>query len=186
MNFCLGPVPGHVHRDHNREFPARFHLIAAMNPCPGGCDSIAACDCSPEQLTRYRHKLSAPLLDRIDIQIELARLEQHQLLKQKGKSMETSAMVGKRVAAAHRHQLKRQGCLNAHLDNRKLQQLCKLDDKVEERLVSAIDKLRLSARSYHKLLKLARSIADLGHRESIDETDLAEAISYRLQDRRRV
>jgi magnesium chelatase family protein len=176
----------HVSRASGKaEFPARFQLIAAMNPCPGGCESIAACECSPEKLTRYRHKLSAPLLDRIDIQIELARLEQHQILAEKGKFIETSAMVQERVVEAHQRQLERQGCLNAHLDNRQLQQLCKLDDKVEERLVSAIDKLRLSARCYHKLLKLARSIADLGHCENIVETHLAEAISYRLQDRQR-
>jgi magnesium chelatase family protein len=176
----------HVSRAAGKaEFPARFQLVAAMNPCPGGCESIAACECSPEQLNRYRHKLSAPLLDRIDIQIELARLEQRQLLQEKGKSIENSATVRERVAKARRRQSERQGCLNAHLDNRKLQQVCRLDDEIEARLVRAIDKLGLSARSYHKLLKLARSIADLGHCDDISETHLAEAISYRQQDRRR-
>ena len=176
----------HVSRASGKaEFPARFQLIAAMNPCPGGCESIAACDCSPEQLNRYRHKLSAPLLDRIDIQIELARLEQRQLLAEKGKFIETSAMVQERVAQARQCQLERQGCLNAHLDNRGLQKVCRLDDEIEARLVCAIDKLRLSARSYHKLLRLARSIADLGHCADIDEAHITEAISYRQQERRR-
>ena len=176
----------HVSRAAGKaEFPARFQLIAAMNPCPGGCESIAACECSPERLNRYRHKLSAPLLDRIDIQIELGRLEQHQLLAEKGKFIETSAMVQERVVETRQRQFERQGCLNAHLDNRRLQRVCKLDSKIEERLVCAIDKLRLSARSYHKLLKLARSIADLGQHQDISEAHLAEAISYRQQDRRR-
>jgi len=102
-----------------------------------------------------------------------------------GGRIETSAMVRERVTQARQCQLERQGCLNAHLDNRRLQQVCKLDAAVEARLVGAIDKLRLSARSYHKLLRLARSIADLGHCADIDETHLAEAISYRQQDRRR-
>ncbi|MCP4471758.1 MAG: YifB family Mg chelatase-like AAA ATPase [Gammaproteobacteria bacterium] len=176
----------HVSRAAGKaEFPACFQLIAAMNPCPGGCESIATCECSPERLNRYRHKLSAPLLDRIDIQIELGRLEPHQLLAEKAKFAETSATVQERVVEARQRQFERQGCLNAHLDNRKLQQVCKLDHKTEERLVRAIDKLRLSARSYHKLLKLARSIADLGHRQGIVEAHLTEAIGYRQQDRRR-
>ena len=169
----------------NAEFPARFQLIAAMNPCPGGCDSITSCDCSAEQLNRYRHKLTAPLLDRIDIQIELGRLEQHQLLAGKNNLAETSAVVRKRVSAARRLQIRRQGCLNAQLDNRGLQRVCRLHSDVASRLATAIDKLRLSARSYHKLLKLARSIADLGNELEIDTTHLTEAIACRRQDRRR-
>jgi len=169
----------------NAEFPARFQLIAAMNPCPGGCDSIASCDCSAEQLNRYRHKLSAPLLDRIDIQIELGRLEQHQLLADKKNQSETSALVRKRVSAARQLQIRRQGCLNSQLDNRGLQRVCQLRGEVASHLANAIDKLRLSARSYHKLLKLARSIADLGNAPKITTTHLAEAIHCRRQDRRR-
>jgi magnesium chelatase family protein len=169
----------------NAEFPARFQLIAAMNPCPGGCDSIASCDCSAEQLNRYRHKLTAPLLDRIDIQIELGRLEQHQLLVSKKNLAETSAAVRKRVSAARRLQIRRQGCLNAQLDNRELQRVCRLHSDVASRLATAFEKLRLSARSYHKLLKLARSIADLGNELEINTTHLAEAIACRRQDRRR-
>jgi magnesium chelatase family protein len=177
---------GHIHISRasgKAEFPARFQLITAMNPCPGGCDSIASCDCSAEQLNRYRHKLSAPLLDRIDIQIELGRLEQHQLLTAKRNRTETSAMVRQRVSAARRLQIKRQGCLNAALDNRGLQRVCRLNSEVETRLANAIDKLRLSARSYHKLLKLARSIADLAQVKDIEAAHLAEAIACRRQER---
>ena len=167
------------------EFPARFQLITAMNPCPGGCDSIASCECSAEQLNRYRHKLSAPLLDRIDIQIELGRLQLHQLLTAKTNKAESSASVRKRVIAARQLQMERQGCLNSQLDNRGLQHVCDLPIEVETRLANAIDKLRLSARSYHKILKLARSIADLSHQQEIDTAHLTEAISFRRQDRRR-
>ncbi len=165
------------------EFPAQFQLIAAMNPCPGGCDSIKACDCSPEQLGRYRNKLSAPLLDRIDIQIELSRLEHQQLIPDKGKSAETSSAVRKRVISARNLQLARQGCVNSRLGNRELAEVCRLSKKIEQILMTAIDKFRLSARSYHKLLKLARTSADLAAAENICETHIAEAISYRRQDR---
>jgi magnesium chelatase family protein len=176
----------HISRASGKaEFPARFQLIAAMNPCPGGCDSIAECDCSPEQLQRYRHKLSAPLLDRIDIQIELGRLEQRELLSADRQSGETSAEVRKRVQAARQRQLQRQGCLNAHLDNRGIRQSCSLDDRVEAFLLQAIEKLRLSARSYHKLLKVARSIADLAGQQRIDTAQLAEAIACRRPHDRR-
>jgi magnesium chelatase family protein len=166
------------------EFPARFQLIAAMNPCPGGCDSIAVCDCSPEQLQRYRHKLSAPLLDRIDIQIELGRLERRQLLCASKHRSETSAAVRNRVQIARKRQLQRQDCLNAHLDNRGLGQVCRLDDSTEAYLLKAMEKLGLSARSYHKLLKVARSIADLASSQDIERDHLAEAISCRRQQRR--
>ena len=177
----------HISRASGKaEFPARFQLITAMNPCPGGCDSIATCDCSAEQLNRYRHKLSAPLLDRIDIQIELGRLQQHQLLAAKTNQEETSAVVRKRVSAARRLQIKRQGCLNAVLDNRGLQRVCHLHSEVEFRLARAIDKLRLSARSYHKLLKLARSIADLAHAKDIEPAHLTEAIACRRQEQRKL
>ena len=172
----------HISRASGKaEFPARFQLIAAMNPCPGGCDSIAACDCSPTQLQRYRHKLSAPLLDRIDIQIELGRLEQRQLLNAPRQRSETSAAVRSRVQAARICQLQRQGCLNAHLDNRGLSEVCRLDDSAEAYLLKAIEKLGLSARSYHKLLKVTRSIADLANCQDIGRDHLAEAISCRRQ-----
>ena len=174
----------HISRASGKaEFPAMFQLIAAMNPCPGGCESVANCDCSPERLNRYRHKLSAPLLDRIDIQIELGRLTQQQLQEATRSQGETSARVRERVSAARRQQWQRQACLNAHLDNRKLRRVCRLDDEVEARLLGAIEKLKLSTRSYHKLLKLARSIADLAQSEEIEAAHIAEAISYRRQDR---
>ncbi len=165
-------------------FPAQFQLIAAMNPCPGGCDSIKDCDCSPQQLSRYRNKLSAPLLDRIDIQIELGRLEHQQLIIEKEKATETSSEVRQRVCSARKLQLARQGCVNARLGHRDLDEMCGLSRKLQQNLINGIEKLRLSTRSYHKLLKLARTIADLAATETINEANIAEAISYRRQGRR--
>ena len=177
----------HISRASGKaEFPARFQLIAAMNPCPGGCDSIQACDCSPEQLNRYRNKLSAPLLDRIDIQIELARVEHRQLIAERAKPAATSGEIRQRVAVARELQLLRQGCINANLGIQQLNEVCRLGREPERILITAIDKLRLSTRSYHKLLKLARTIADLAAAEQISASHIAEAISYRRQDKRRV
>ena len=167
-------------------YPARFQLIAAMNPCPGGCDSIGDCNCSAQQLQRYRNRLSAPLLDRIDIQLELGKLRQSELLDAEKYPRETSARVRKRVQAARDRQLARQGCVNAQLDQRQISRFCSLQEGLEQMLAQAIDKLGLSARSYHKLLKLARSIADLEGSEQIDRRHLAEAIAYRRQETRRI
>ena len=160
-------------------FPAAFQLVAAMNPCPGGCESIESCDCSHEQLSRYRNKLSAPLLDRIDIQIELPRLARDELLRQKICQQTGSKTVRARVSAARQRQIQRQGCLNAQMNNRQIEQICQLDQVSQQLLMRAIDKLKLSARSYHRLLKLARSIADLAAQERISADCVSEAISYR-------
>ena len=102
------------------EFPAEFQLIAAMNPCPRGCDSIQTCACSLEQLNRYRNKLSAPLMDRIDIQIELPRLEHSELINHKQATQESSQQVRKRVIEARSRQLDRQACLNAKMTNQQI------------------------------------------------------------------
>ncbi len=167
-------------------FPARFQLIAAMNPCPGGCESIRVCDCSPEQLNRYRNKLSAPVLDRIDLQLELARPDRADLLRGGTSGGTRSRTVRQRVTAARRRQLARQGCLNAHLEAGPQASHCRLDRDGENLLQTAADKLRLSARGQHKLLRLARSIADLAADDDITQTHLAEALLYRqLPDWRR-
>ena len=163
-------------------FPAQFQLIAALNPCPRGCESVRQCDCSPESVRRYRAKLSAPFLDRIDIQIELARLPARDLLSPR-RDGECSARVRARVSQARERQLVRQGCINAHLDAIALERYCALDRDSRQLIQVSIDKLRLSARSYHKLLKLSRSIADLADSEAIDSQHLAEAISLRACDR---
>ncbi|HEY5739501.1 MAG TPA: YifB family Mg chelatase-like AAA ATPase [Gammaproteobacteria bacterium] len=163
-------------------YPARFQLIAAMNPCPGGCDTISACNCSPQQLQRYRNRLSAPLLDRIDIQIELGKLRQSELLEAEKAPRESSASIRRRIECARARQLSRQACVNAQLDQRKISQVCRLQGGLEQMLAEAIDRLGLSARSYHKLLKLARTIADLADSERIGHAHLAEAIAYRRRE----
>ncbi len=160
-------------------FPANFQLVAAMNPCPGSCETIEACSCSHQQLSRYKNKLSAPLLDRIDIQIELPRLKNIELMRQKIKHQESSHVVCQRVARARTTQLKRQGCLNGQLNNQQIEDICTLDKDSRQLLTHAIDKLRLSARSYHRLLKLARTIADLNEAEKISSDNISEAIRYR-------
>ena len=175
----------HISRaSRQAEFPAEFQLVAAMNPCPGGCDSIQLCDCSLEQVNRYRNKLSAPLMDRIDIQIELPRLEKEELMRKTNQKPEPSTTVRSRVEQSRDRQINRQGCLNGQLNNKQIEQVCVLDKGCETLLMNSIDKLKLTARSYHKLLKLARTIADMGNLESITQSHLAEAISYRRQERR--
>lgn len=164
-------------------FPARFQLIAAMNPCPGGCASVAACDCSSEQLVRYRHKLSAPWLDRIDLRVELAPLAHAEIIAPAAEPAESSAPIRARVTAARQRQLDRQGCVNARLAQRQLARHCALDARGEKILNRALDRFRLSARSYHNLLRVARSIADLGGCARIDASHLGEALSYRALER---
>jgi len=160
-------------------FPARFQLIAALNPCPGGCDSLMQCTCSPEQLSRYRNKLSAPLLDRIDLQIELQRAPAADLLGRAANSAESSALVRERVLAARQLQWQRQGCLNAELNNDALDRYCPTDATAQKLLAHSVDTLGLSARSLHRLLRIARSIADLQQVEVIGREHMAEAIAYR-------
>jgi len=167
------------------EFPAEFQLIAAMNPCPRGCDSIQTCTCSLEQLNRYRNKLSAPLMDRIDIQIELPRLEHDELINHKQTIRENSKQVRVRVIKARHLQLDRQDCLNAKMTNQQIEQYCELGRATEQLLLASIDKLKLTARSYHKILRLARTIADMADELNILPQHLAEAIAYRKLDKRR-
>ena len=160
-------------------FPARFQLIAAMNPCPGGCENLRECDCSPEQLNRYRHKLSAPLLDRIDIRLALGRVQSPALSPRTTADGPDSVAVRTRVIRARKLQLRRQQCLNAQLPAGGLAQHCAPDTAGETLLDQASEKLRLSARSHHKLLRLARTIADLADRKQIGREDIAGALGYR-------
>ncbi len=174
----------HISRaSRQAEFPAEFQLIAAMNPCPGGCESIQACICSVEQLTRYRNKLSAPLLDRIDIQIELPRLDHQELLRHREMTQERSDQIRPRVMRARSRQMERQKCLNARLSNHQIERHCRLDEVSEDLLMASVEKLRLTARSYHKLLKLARTIADMASEKNIGHTHIAEAIACRQHER---
>jgi magnesium chelatase family protein len=167
------------------EFPANFQLVAAMNPCPCGYhgDPRGRCRCTAEQVARYRSRVSGPLLDRIDIHLELAALPAEQLVAEAPLQAEHSGNVAKRVAAARRLQLERQGKLNARLGPTETVRICRLDRGSRVLLGSAIARLGLSARAYHRVLKLARSCADLAAAAEIGCAHVAEAVQLRGLDR---
>ena len=166
-------------------FPARFQLIAAMNPCPCGYlgDSDRRCRCSPEQIARYRGRISGPLLDRIDMHVEVPRIEVAQLAGPAPTPPETSATVRARVVAAHQRQLERAGKVNAALTPPEIERDCVLDDAGRRLMEQALVRLGLSARAYHRILKVARTIADLQGEPAITTMHLGEAIGYRRLDR---
>ena len=164
------------------EYPARFQLVAAMNPCPCGYlgDAAGRCRCTVEQIQRYRSKLSGPLLDRIDLHVEVPRLPFHEL---EGPGGECSTAVRARVATAREIQLKRAGTLNSQLDISQLEAVCGLKITDRALLQQAVQRLRLSARAYHRILKLARTIADLDASPGIETAHLGEALGFRSLDR---
>lgn len=164
---------------HQAEFPACFQLITAMNPCPCGYHGQAdgRCRCSPERIERYRGKISGPLLDRIDMKVEVPALSLS-ALKQVSQE-ESSATVRARVQLARERQYKRSPVQNSHLDNRAIETFCSIDNQAERLIEQASRQLGLSARAYHRILKVARTIADLANEESIGSSHLAEAIGYR-------
>ncbi|MEN9503237.1 MAG: hypothetical protein RI964_2522 [Pseudomonadota bacterium] len=164
-------------------YPARFQLVAAMNPCPQGraCDLRENCECSPEQQRRHRSRISAPFLDRIDLQIEVPRVKHEDL--QNLKSGETSREVRQRVESARARQQQRQGKINNALSGREVDAHCQLTDKDQKLLNAAMERFKLSARAYHRILKVARTIADLAGSDTIRTAHLTEALSYRALDR---
>jgi len=167
------------------EYPARFQIIAAMNPCRDGYygDGSDRCRCTPDQIQQYQNRISGPLRDRIDLQIQVPALNQDDLFGKTPKG-ETSASVRARVQNAWQHQLNRQGCSNALLAGDALEAHCVLRPSDQQLLAEAIDKLGLSARAYHRILRMARSIADLAEQAHIQSAHLTEAIGYRRLDRR--
>jgi magnesium chelatase family protein len=167
------------------EFPARFQLIAAMNPCPCGYlgDETGRCRCTAEQVARYRSRISGPLLDRIDMQVEVPRLPAERIAAASGGPGESSARVRERVEAARARQRARAGKQNASLDSREIERDCRLDDAGRALLTRALERLALSARSYHRILKVARTIADLAGDDAVGIEHLSEAVGYRRLDR---
>jgi magnesium chelatase family protein len=161
------------------EFPARFQLVAAMNPCPCGFadDGTDRCLCTPLQIQRYRGRVSGPLLDRIDVQIEVPRLELGQL--NRGITGEPSRTVRERVVTARQQQYARSGVCNAHLDEAEMREHCELNEQNRQLLETAMDHLRLSARASQRILRMARTIADLAQAKTIETPHLSEAIAYR-------
>ena len=165
------------------DFPAEFQLIAAMNPCPCGYlgHYMNKCRCTPDQIARYRSKISGPLLDRIDIQIEVPALPHLELVK--AATGEATDVIRKRVNAAYDVQLQRQGKPNAKLAPKDIDARCKPTAAGEELLKNAIQRMGLSARAYHRVLKVARTIADLSTSAEIATAHIAEAIQYRKMDK---
>lgn len=190
---------------HQAKFPARFQLIAAMNPCPCGNlgSNKKACRCTQDQIQRYQARISGPLLDRIDLHIAVpdlprgiltaritnkisrtnknndthANTEHH--ADNRAESCDSSLQIQAKVIAARNLQLQRAGKANALLNNEEINKFCELQEDERFTLEQAIEKLNLSARAYHRVLKVARTIADFAGKENIEAEDLAEAISYR-------
>ncbi len=167
------------------DFPAKFQLIAAMNPCPCGFqgDSSGRCNCTSEQVTRYRAKISGPLLDRIDMHIEVPRVSHEVLRNGSTEGEESSAEIRARVIAAREIAINRCGKVNAALTSVEVKKYCSLTAQGHQILEQAMDRFGLSHRAYHRILKLARTIADLAHSEQIEIPHLSEAIAYRKLDR---
>lgn len=161
------------------EFPARFQLIAAMNPCPCGYlgSATRACRCSPDQVSRYQGKLSGPLLDRIDLHIEVPSLPAQDLLT--SPPGESTEAIAARSLAARERALARQGCANADLQGQAIDTQARLNDSATALLQKAAAKLGWSGRSVHRSLKVARTIADLAGSDTIEAAHVAEAVQYR-------
>ncbi|MFY9178994.1 MAG: YifB family Mg chelatase-like AAA ATPase [Venatoribacter sp.] len=164
-------------------FPARFQLIAAMNPCPCGYfgDNSGRCRCTAEQIRRYQGQTSGPLLDRIDLHVEVPSIAP--VILHQTPASESSLVVQERVMRARTIQLTRQNCTNAELGSKERERVCQLSSEDEQWFLSAIERLNLSARGFHRLLKIARTIADLDAQPAIQRKHLLEAMSYRALER---
>jgi magnesium chelatase family protein len=167
------------------EFPAKFQLVAAMNPCPCGYagDPSGRCRCTGDQVMRYRNRISGPLIDRIDIHVALMALPVDQLMSSETQQAEHSAVVAARVAAARARQMLRQGKPNARLNAPEVARHCSLQRDSRAILSAAVSKLGMSARAYDRVLKLARTSADLAGVTQIRSIDMAEAVTFRALDR---
>jgi magnesium chelatase family protein len=166
------------------EFPARFQLIAAMNPCPCGYAGHpnGRCRCSPDQIQRYRTRISGPILDRIDMHVDVPSLPLAEL-QQAAPAEHNSQQIQQQVITARTIQLARQGKANAQLSNQELDQVCQLPGEAQALLNRALEQLGLSTRAYHRILRLARTLADLDAQTQPSLHHAAEAISFRRLDR---
>ena len=162
-------------------FPANFQLIAAMNPCPCGYafNQDVRCQCSADAIKRYQNRISGPLLDRIDLHLDVPPLQATEL--QDTTPVENSQTVRERVIQAYQRQIQRQNCLNHALSPKQLEQYVVLDPQAQKIIEMAQQRLNLSARAYHRVLRVARSIADLSEHSEIQTQHLTEALSYRAQ-----
>lgn len=166
---------------HHVEFPAQFQLIAAMNPCPCGQwgNSEANCVCSPDRIMRYLSKLSAPLLDRIDMFIRVQLVDESLLTKKLKNSSSSSKIIREKVSKMRLLQENRQGCLNARLTAKQCDEFCVLGPEEQKYMGELFNQLKLSMRGFHRLLKVARTIADLNQHNNIKLVDLQQAITFK-------
>ncbi|MCH7821640.1 MAG: YifB family Mg chelatase-like AAA ATPase [Proteobacteria bacterium] len=171
--------------ERHADFPANFQLVAAMNPCPCGYlgDRSGECGCSAERVANYRSKISGPLLDRIDLHVMVGRPSK-EALRSNETSAEMSATVARRVSRSRSRQLMRSGVCNARLDGAALEAHCKLSGECLTLLENAVDQFNLSARSYQRIRRVARTIADLAEVHTITPPQIAEALAMRQLDRR--
>lgn len=164
-------------------FPAAFQLVAAMNPCPCGYlgEASGRCHCTPDQIQRYKSRVSGPLLDRIDLHVDVPTLPA--MYRRENVKSESSQSVKDRVVAARMRQLRRQHKANRDLTHQEIKKFCQLNPQDTQLLDTAMERLGLSARAWHRILKVARTIADLANSEQIQTLHLTEAITYRRLDR---
>ncbi|MFT6704605.1 MAG: magnesium chelatase family protein, partial [Gammaproteobacteria bacterium] len=171
---------------HRNVYPSKFILVAAMNPCKDGFYGDRQfpdrCSCTPAQIQQYRSKISGPMLDRIDMHIEVPRVSQA-ILSAPADKEPCTASIKARVVRARAVQIKRQSCLNSELPVKQIESVCTLDEATNKVLNNAIERLGLSGRAYHRILKLARTIADLANAENIQQTHVMQAIQLRSFDR---
>lgn len=174
-NICISRAAAQM------EFPAQFQLIAAMNPCPCGHwgNPQASCICTPDRISRYLAKLSAPLLDRIDMQVNVQALSQEELIKPNLVAGGESARIRHIVAELRLKQIERQNCLNAKLSPKDCERVCAIGQKEQDFLAIALNRLKLSARGYHRLLKVARTIADMNDAEAVTISFLQQALALK-------
>ena len=164
-------------------FPARFMLVATRNPCPCGYmgDPSGVCQCKQASITRYQRKISGPLLDRIDIAIDVPRLDDQAVIT--AQAAEPSAAVAKRVASCRALQTKRfqesEISCNAHMTNQDMQNYCKINNEIQGLALTAMRQFNLSARGYNRIIKVARTIADLENSDTIEVNHFTEALQYR-------
>lgn len=169
------------------EYPAQFQLVAAMNPCPCGYlgDPCGRCRCTPAEALRYRARISGPLLDRLDMHVQVPQLDVHDFDDRIIGKGESSAALASRIVAARARQLARQGRCNARLSDAQIERCCTLQPAARALLDRTMRQLRFSGRTRQRVLKLARTIADLDGRDSIADTHISEAVMLRCLDRER-
>lgn len=165
------------------EFPAHFQLLAAMNPCPCGQwgNPQANCSCAPDKISKYLAKLSAPLLDRIDMHLQIQALPQEELIRTNTNNQRVSPIIREKVTKVRALQMERQNCINAHLSAKACEKVCSLGETEQQFLNQAMTKLKLSARGFHRLLKVSRTIADMQASNEVTLVHLQQALSYKHQ-----